>query len=126
MSSTINSSNFQVASTSAQMGRRVEAFAGEMDVASLDSIPAPQTTSTPLPSSGDIQSAVKELNDKLSNENRNLNFSIDEESGRTVVQVRDTESGEVIKQIPPEEILKIARWITDQQERSGVLLQVTS
>ena len=40
---------------------------------------------------------------------RNLQFSVDEDSGRTVIKVVDTDSEEVIRQIPPEEILNISR-----------------
>lgn len=39
----------------------------------------------------------------------NLEFSIDDDTGKTVVKVMDTATKEVIRQIPSEEILEIAR-----------------
>jgi flagellar protein FlaG len=41
--------------------------------------------------------------------NRYLEFQVDEQSGRTVVTVKDRNTGEVIRQIPSEEILRLAR-----------------
>ncbi len=40
---------------------------------------------------------------------RDLEFSIDEVTGRTILKVIHAESGEVIRQIPPEELLNITR-----------------
>lgn len=40
---------------------------------------------------------------------RNLLFSIDDDSGRTIVKVVDNATKEVIRQIPSEEILSIAK-----------------
>jgi flagellar protein FlaG len=40
--------------------------------------------------------------------NVNLQFSVNKESGRIVVTVTDEETGKVIREIPPEEIVKFA------------------
>lgn len=40
---------------------------------------------------------------------RNLLFSVDDDSGRTIVKVVDSATKEVIRQIPSEEILSIAK-----------------
>lgn len=40
---------------------------------------------------------------------RQLEFSIDSDSGRDVVKVLDGESGDVIRQFPSEDVLKLAR-----------------
>ncbi|MNG28399.1 flagellar protein FlaG [compost metagenome] len=44
---------------------------------------------------------------------RNLNFSIDDSTGRVVVKVIATDSGEVIRQIPSETALKLAQNLSD-------------
>ena len=44
---------------------------------------------------------------------RNLNFSIDDSSGQVVVKVIDGDSGEVVRQIPSEEVLKLAARLDD-------------
>ncbi|MGL4269126.1 MAG: flagellar protein FlaG [Plesiomonas sp.] len=51
---------------------------------------------------------------------RGLAFSIDEKSGNQVVSVLDKLSGEVIRQIPSEEMLVIARQMADKA--AGILL----
>lgn len=38
----------------------------------------------------------------------NLRFEVDESSGRTVVQVVETSSGEVLRQMPSEAVLRVA------------------
>jgi len=46
---------------------------------------------------------------RLQIEEARLSFEKDEYSGEMVVRVRDSRSGEVIRQIPPAEMLRIAR-----------------
>lgn len=48
-----------------------------------------------------------------------LSFSINEDTGRTVVNIIDNDTGEIIKQIPPEEILKLKKKMGEIQ---GLLL----
>ena len=53
--------------------------------------------------------AVQQLNDYVQSFQRNLRFSLDEESGRSVVRVVDTSTDEVIRQIPNDVALRLAR-----------------
>ena len=55
--------------------------------------------------------AVKQLNSYVQSINRNLEFNIDKDSGQTVVKVIDAETDEMIRQIPNEEALKIAKQL---------------
>lgn len=55
----------------------------------------------------ELTEAVKRLNDLSLSIRRELQFSIDEKSGRTVIKVLDSESKEIIRQIPPEEVLSV-------------------
>ncbi len=50
----------------------------------------------------------------------NLSFSIDDTTGKTIVRVTDGETGEMIRQIPSEEILAIAQSLDKMQ---GLLLR---
>lgn len=52
--------------------------------------------------------------------NRALEFSVDDETDRLVVRLKDGTTGETIRQIPSEETLAIARYIADVQH--GLLL----
>jgi flagellar protein FlaG len=54
-----------------------------------------------------LQQAVDKLQRKVQISASNLHFSIDHETGRTVVRVTDVNTQEVIRQIPPEEILHL-------------------
>lgn len=67
----------------------------------------------------DIELAVQEVQAFLQVQNRNLAFSIDEDTQRSVVTVKDSESGDVIRQIPSEEVLKLAERIKSLQEDIG-------
>ncbi|GAB2689914.1 flagellar protein FlaG [Aliiglaciecola sp. 3_MG-2023] len=70
-------------------------------------------------SSVNIESAVSEISDFLQTSNRQLSFSVDEKSERQVVKVTDSESGEVIRQIPTEEVLALSERIKDLQSDVG-------
>ena len=67
-----------------------------------------------------LQDAVSELNSFVQNIRRNLEFTIDDESGRIVIKVIDSESKEVIRQIPPEEAVQLARTL--EHATDGTLL----
>ena len=58
-----------------------------------------------------IESAVSQISDFVQNFQRDLLFSIDEDSERLVVKVVDSETQEVIRQIPSEETLRIAKHL---------------
>lgn len=75
------------------------------------------------------QAAVEEVASKLQEFvnliDKKLQFSVDEDSGRQVVRVTDNLSGDVIRQIPSEEVLRLARNLSDLAEtanRSGKLI----
>ncbi len=69
----------------------------------------------------DLRRAVSNLNDHAQTLRRDLHFSIDEESGQTVIKVINPETKEVIRQIPPEEVLAIAHSLS--AEASGLILR---
>ena len=52
---------------------------------------------------------VKSLNEFIKPYNTSLAFSVDEDSGRLVVKVTDNETKEVIRQMPSEEALALAK-----------------
>ncbi|MFZ0152580.1 flagellar protein FlaG [compost metagenome] len=60
-----------------------------------------------------VKIAVKEIEKFLASNRRNLEFSTDEESGRIVVKVIASETGELIRQLPSEEALRIAHSLSD-------------
>ena len=58
-----------------------------------------------------IEDSVQRLNDMMKDSGRNLNIGVDRVLGGPVVTVRNAESGEVIRQIPNEVVVKMAHSI---------------
>ena len=56
-----------------------------------------------------VKEAVAKLNDYVQNMERKLEFAMDDDSGLTVIKVYDKESDEMIRQLPSEEALTLAR-----------------
>jgi flagellar protein FlaG len=72
--------------------------------------PAPVVReSAPPPSFDAVKASAAQIDSYLKSVGRNLNISVDKETGKTIVQVRDAETGDVIRQIPNEEVLRLAR-----------------
>ena len=75
----------------------------------------------------ELNAAVAHINDYVQNVQRTLQFSVDDNTGTTVVKVLDSETDEVIRQFPPEEALALARHLqasqeTQAQDNSGLIL----
>lgn len=63
-----------------------------------------------------LQSAVESINSYVQSVQRDLEFSVDEELNQTVVKVVDSDSGELIRQIPEDVFLELARKLKDDGE----------
>jgi len=59
----------------------------------------------------DFRESVSDANERLIQQGRAINISVDRETNIVVVSVSDRESGETIRQIPPEEALNVTRNI---------------
>ncbi len=66
-----------------------------------------------------LGTAVESINQFVNAQMRTLNFSVDETSGKAVVKVIDFETKDVIRQIPGEEVLKMASAIKRLQDDLG-------
>jgi flagellar protein FlaG len=62
----------------------------------------------------DIEAVARQLETFLKNVSRSLEFHVDESSGRMVCSVRDAETGDLIRQIPNEEVLRMAELAHDE------------
>jgi len=65
-----------------------------------------------------VDKAVRDIKSYLQKVQRNLEFSVDKETDQVVVKVIDAESGEVVRQIPAEAVLAMAR---DLRKEKGLL-----
>lgn len=61
-----------------------------------------------------IEAVAERLESYLRSVSRSLEFRVDTASGRTVVSVRDSETGDLIRQIPGDEVLRLAEMADDQ------------
>lgn len=60
-----------------------------------------------------VEEAVATIQEFVQSVRRSINFAVDEGSGRVVVKVTDVGSGDVIRQIPSEEALKLAENLSE-------------
>lgn len=63
-----------------------------------------------------LDNAVEQLNQFAQSVQRKLEFSVDEESGKTVIRVIDKESGEMVRSIPSEEVLDMQQRLRETSE----------
>ena len=66
-----------------------------------------------------IENTVSILNEFVQTNSRQLKFSVDEGSNKQVVKVTDSESGEIIRQIPSEEVLRLSERLQELQMEVG-------
>lgn len=104
-------------SAQAHLTPSVAATAGVSSMASPKSVSSPEAA--PSLSNEQIEQTVNELRRRIEPVDRNLQFSIDKETGKTVVKLIDTATKEVLRQIPSEELLAIARALGKGQ--SGLI-----
>jgi len=74
-----------------------------------------------------VEEALDVIADFMSFSLRNINFQQDDASDKTVIKFFDSESNELIKQFPTEEVLEIAQKIIalrqDVGEKTGIFLE---
>lgn len=107
--------------------RRSEAQAGSGTAMPVDPMQAVSATERSDKTEPDmrkqVEKAVDEVQRFVETMNNSLQFSIDDDSGRTVVKVVDKQTDEVLRQIPSEEMLDIARALG---KLKGLLVEQTA
>lgn len=92
--------------------------AGRPPVQSTGAIPAR------IPSAQELQNAMKEVEKAVAPMAQELQFSIDKDTNKTVVKIMDTATNKVVRQIPSEEVMELAKSIGEMQDRmQGLLVQ---
>jgi len=66
-----------------------------------------------------LDAMVSKLNDFVEQQKREIRFSVDEDTNKTVVRLLDS-NGDVLKQIPSEEVLAILKGI---ESNKGIFLE---
>jgi flagellar protein FlaG len=73
-----------------------------------------------VPDKLDVQQAVDKLSNFVASRQSELSFSIDKASGSQIVKVLDTQTKQVIRQFPSEEVVAIAQALDKLQ---GLLIR---
>lgn len=76
--------------------------------------------SASVPGLEQLSDALKKINKAMESQARGVEFSVDDESKRTIVKVVDQQTREVLRQMPSEEALAIAK-VLDQFQ--GLLIK---
>lgn len=78
------------------------------------------SSTQPPPSRADVEYAVARANEVLQTSRRTLTFVLDGDFDQPIVKVVEAATGEVVRQIPNEEVVAISKAIRDMQ---GLLLR---
>jgi len=81
----------------------------------VDETKKPESTEPVQSQATKMEDVVEEVNQFVQSVQRDLHFSVDEDSGMTIIRVRDKESGELIRQIPEDIFLSMAQNLKDGQ-----------
>lgn len=74
-----------------------------------------------------LENVVSQINAYVQDTQRDMDFSVDDSTGRVVVRVVDSVTEEVIRQIPSEEMLAISRHFLeslDSEQTKGFLIEL--
>lgn len=70
-----------------------------------------------------LKRALEDLNNQMKQNGRNLNFKMDETLNRPIVTVVNSQTGEVVRQIPNEVVVRVAHHLDNLK---GMLLNEKS
>lgn len=99
-----------------QSVRQAQDASGRNLPASADS----SATQAPADDPKQLAEDLKKVNDHIQTIQRDLEFSVDEDSHKTRITVRDSKSGDVIRTIPAEDLTKLAKQLNGVQ---GILVR---
>ena len=89
--------------------------------AAARSVPA-RIPSAQAPELGSQAQAVAQVNQHLEQAQTELKLQVDSGSGRTVFQVVQQGTGEVVLQVPSEEVLGMSRRVREMEGQTGALV----
>ena len=87
-------------------------------------VPTAETQASPAPthalSNEEVERTVDEIRRHIAPVDQNLLFTIDKETGKTIVRLIDSSTKEILRQIPSEELVAIARAL-GKSSQSGLI-----
>ncbi len=66
------------------------------------------------PAPEQVKAAVDAVNEAIKTRNVKIHFEIDDKTSQIVTRIVDSKTGDLIRQIPSEEVLRIARAMADK------------
>lgn len=105
-------------------GKNLHALQNKNDISLMD-----KKGSDEFRNQEDIKNIVKDVNEKINVDqmiHRELKFSIDESSKRTVITVLDKKTDEIIRQIPTEQLLELEKELSRRGGSKGLLMKVVA
>ena len=121
----INASNAAMDTQLARMASQQTAASGQRSATSASAQQTPPSEavradpankqSAAEPDRATLLQAVEEVQKAIAPVAQNLLFSIDDDTGRTIVKIVDSQTDEVIRQMPSEEVLAISKAINKLQ-----------
>ncbi len=66
---------------------------------------------------------VAQMNEFVASINKGVAFRVDESTGRDVVTIYEANTGDIIRQIPDEEMLVVLRRLAEHTANSGLLVE---
>ena len=100
-------------SPSAPPRRQQDGGAIQAEAVQAAATPAPASLARTPPTVEQVHAAVEQIEKFLKSSGRALDFHVDNDTGQVVVSVRDAASGDLIRQIPSEEALRLARTLSE-------------
>jgi len=112
------------------VGQGAAKVAGTQDTMVIDRPKLPKIEAKAAPEkpefkASDIDKAVADLQAYVDGLDRDLSFRRDESIDRSIITVRDANTNQLVRQIPAEEVVEIARQIKQDLDakRAGMLLR---
>lgn len=102
----------QVPSQKPQADVKAKAAAVEL---SGNSLPKEESIEAAEAKSVEVKEAVSKLNEYVQKTQRDLDFQLDEDSGKTVIRVYDRGSDQLVRQIPNEQALEMAKKLNTEE-----------
>ena len=115
MSLSINPAASAVAAVQAQPAAPPVPSAAPVSIAPVEKAPAVKAEPLVDPQEvrANLEAAIEKLNQQVERNGRGLNFEIDEKLNRPIITVRSTATGEIVRTIPNEVVIKVAHNIED-------------
>ena len=65
-----------------------------------------------------VEKTVSDLNNFVQNIQRGIQFSVHEDTGRSIITVTDKDSGDVIRSFPSEDVLAMAAYLAENKAQA--------